>query len=175
MSSCETQKRDGDINAARRGESIFIDCDTRTAGKAQEETSGCQRWNWSCPGCHVPFLTSTNLLCWACSACILNVLFFPSSCVFQWRAARTGQWTTWNTRCFWGNLYGLSALYSMDISGPTTPMHRAQGSALCGTKAQDTGTLRNPSVSMARGWARRRTPSGFDQRSWTTWATTPAY
>lgn len=103
-----------------------------------------------------------------------NLPLLPSV-FFQWKAAQTGQWTTWNIRCYWGNLYGLSALYSMDIYGPTIPMHRVPDSASCGTKARDTGTSRNQSVSTAQGWARRRTPYGFDRRSWTTWGSIPAY
>lgn len=112
-----------------------------------------------------------NLRCFPSNS---RLTLLPSVPVFQWKAARTGRWTTWNTRCFWGSLYGLSALCSMDIYGPTTRTRRAPDSASCGTKARDTGTLRSPLASTARGWARRRTPYGFGRRSWTTWGTTPA-
>ncbi len=168
--------------------SVLIDCNTRIAGKAHEQTDWCQHWKRSCSGCHIPFSSSPvssaelgddahwplkkKIKPFSSNSCLIllfSVLFF------QWKAARIGLWTTWNIRCSWGNLYGLSALYSMDISGPTTPMRRAQDLALCGTKVQDMGTSRNPSVLTAQGWARRKMPYGFDQQSWTMWVTIHAY
>lgn len=117
------------------------------------------------------FFPHMKLHCFPSNSCLT---LLPSVLLFQWKAARTGRWTTWNTRCFWGSLYGLSVLCSMDIFGPTTRTRRVPDSASCGTKVRDMGTLRSPLASTARGWARRRTPYGFDQRSWTTWGTTPA-
>lgn len=101
---------------------------------------------------------------------ILYAFFFF---FFQWKAAQIGQWTIWITRFFWGSPCGSNVLYFMDIYEPTTLMRRVLDSALCGTKVPDTGSSRNPSALTARGWARRKTPSGSDRRSWTTRATIP--
>lgn len=102
----------------------------------------------------------------------LKFLFFCG--LFQWRVVQIGRWTTWSTRSSSGNPSGSNAHCSMDISGPTTATRRARDSAWCGTRVQDTGTLRSPSASTAPGWAKRRTPYGSGRRSWKMLDTTPA-